>query len=178
MRLLLFTLTGVWGWYAIWRKSKIVRRGHKASAPVNLYLKALGELYTVPLILFLLNIRKRLDLSNSHHHKGKSSPINEKSTRTRFKRDAIYLLETVEDLTFIRRGPVYFLRPLRKSLSTLSRSASLQSVEENQNVSKASATTPSASGLQTNKTVWLPPAYFGFLSFHLTSSSNSNVAKD
>lgn len=58
--------------------------------------------------------------------------------------------ETVEDLTIIRSGPVYFLRPLRKILSTLSRSASLQSVEENQNVSKVSATTPSASGQSLN----------------------------
>ena len=79
---------------------------------------------------------------------------------TRFKREVISLLETVEDVTSIRRGPVYFFRPLRKILSTLLRSASLQSVAENQNVSKASATTPSASGLQTNKTVWLPSAHF------------------
>lgn len=82
----------------------------------------------------------------------------------------------VEDLTFIRRGPVYFFRPLRKILSTLSRSASLESVEENQNVSKASAITPSASGLQTKETQsgYLQPVS-AFLSFYLSCSSNGNV---
>lgn len=86
------------------------------------------------------------------------------------------LLETVEDLTSIRRGPVYFFRPLHKILSTLLRSASLQSVAENQNVSKASVTTPSASGLQTNKTQsGYLQLIFTFLSFHL---SNSNETED
>lgn len=80
--------------------------------------------------------------------------------RITFKRNAMYLLEMVEDRTFIRRGPVYFFRPLRKILPTLSLSASLESVEENQNVSKASAITPSVSGLQTNERVLLPSAHF------------------
>lgn len=106
----------------------------------------------------------------------KSSLINQKRVRTTIKRNVIYLLETVEDLTFIRRGPVYFFRPLRKILSTLSRNASLESVAVNQNVSKASAITPSASGLQTNKTQsgYLQPIS-AFLSFYLSSSSNGNV---
>lgn len=108
--------------------------------------------------------------------KEKSSLTHEKRARTTFKRDVIYLLEMVEDLTFIRRGPVYFFRPLRKILSTLSRNASLESVEENQNVSKASAITPSASGLQTNETQsdYLQPIS-AFLSFYLSCSSNGNV---
>lgn len=106
----------------------------------------------------------------------KSSLINQKRVRTTIKRNVIYLLETVEDLTFIRRGPVYFFRPLRKILSTLSRNASLESVAVNQNVSKASAITPSASGLQTNETQsgYLQPIS-AFLSFYLSSSSNGNV---
>lgn len=73
----------------------------------------------------------------------------------------------VEDLTLIRRGPLYFFRPLRKIFPTLSLSASLESTEENQNVSKASAVTPSASGLQTNESLVTFSPFLHFLAFIL-----------
>lgn len=111
--------------------------------------------------------------------KGKSHVPSIRKRQELALRDVVYLLEMVEYLTFIRRGPVYFFRPVRKILSTFSRNASLESVEENQNVSKASAITPSASGLQTNKT---QSGYLqsipSFLSLYLSFSSDGNVTKD